>query len=139
MGVGRHGEKCLDYAIRQFLPELLPKPRYGLQLVAHASKPAVSPTSKSADHTNLARLRVWKPATRQTWKSALHKLVGLPADSPVTADTTESSECLRFASSLAHVIRAVFFGVVLLFTFSASAADCAPGWSGQVLAPTDTL
>src|SRR5512139_1702518 len=81
MGVGRHGEKCLDYAIRQFLPELLPKPRYGLQLVTQASKPAVSPNSQSADHTNLGGLRVWKPATRQTWKSALHELVGHPVDS----------------------------------------------------------
>jgi hypothetical protein len=38
--------------------------------VAQVSKPAVSPTSKSA--SPLCRQRVWKPATRQTWKSAPH-------------------------------------------------------------------
>src|ERR1700733_15055732 len=37
--------------------------------VAHFPKPAVSPTSKSA--LLLCDERVWKPATRQTWKSAL--------------------------------------------------------------------
>jgi hypothetical protein len=39
--------------------------------VAQVSKPAVSPTSKSAECPKSCNLRVWKPATQQTWKSAL--------------------------------------------------------------------
>jgi hypothetical protein len=39
-------------------------------LVAQVSKPAVSPTSKSAALKMLHQQRVWKPATQQTWKSA---------------------------------------------------------------------
>jgi hypothetical protein len=39
--------------------------------VAQVSKPAVSPTSKSAACESAEGLRVWKPATQQTWKSAL--------------------------------------------------------------------
>ncbi len=48
--------------------------------VAQVSKPAVSPISKSAARASFeARptanaARVWKPATQQTWKSALHGL-----------------------------------------------------------------
>jgi hypothetical protein len=45
--------------------------------VAQVSKPAVSPTSKSAERPQSCNLRVWKPATSperlrgtQTWKSA---------------------------------------------------------------------
>ena len=38
--------------------------------VAQVSEPAVPPTSKSAPL--LCATRVWKPATQQTWKSALH-------------------------------------------------------------------
>jgi hypothetical protein len=39
--------------------------------VAQVSKPAVSPTSLSAERPQSCNLRVWKPATQQTWKSAL--------------------------------------------------------------------
>jgi hypothetical protein len=45
-------------------------------LVAQVSKPAVSPTSKSAAHRMLHQQRVWKPATQQTWKSALRASIG---------------------------------------------------------------
>src|SRR6185369_3351382 len=41
------------------------------QVVAQVSKPAVSPTSKSATPWRLDGLRIWKSATQQTWKSAL--------------------------------------------------------------------
>ena len=41
------------------------------QAVAQVSKPAVSPTSKSAAPWRLDGLRIWKSATQQTWKSAL--------------------------------------------------------------------
>jgi prepilin-type N-terminal cleavage/methylation domain-containing protein len=39
--------------------------------VAQVSEPAVSPTSKSAERPSSCGTRVWKPATQQTWKSAL--------------------------------------------------------------------
>jgi hypothetical protein len=39
--------------------------------VAQVSKPAVSPTSKSAGSRDSNGLQVWKPAIQQTWKSAL--------------------------------------------------------------------
>ena len=39
--------------------------------VAQVSKPAASPTSKSAERPQSCNLRVWKPATQQTWTSAL--------------------------------------------------------------------
>ena len=39
--------------------------------VAQVSKPAVSPTSKSAGRWSLDGLRIWKSATQQTCKSAL--------------------------------------------------------------------
>ena len=39
--------------------------------VAQVSKPAVSPTSKSAVRRSLDGLRIGKSATQQTWKSAL--------------------------------------------------------------------
>jgi len=39
--------------------------------VAQVSKPAVSPTSKSARHSLSCGAQVWKPAIQQTWKSAL--------------------------------------------------------------------
>ena len=42
--------------------------------VAQVSKPAVSPTSKSATLWSLDGLRIWKSTTQQTWKSALHWL-----------------------------------------------------------------
>src|SRR5258705_7488147 len=41
------------------------------QIVAQVSKPAVSPTSKSAGRAKCSGPQVWKPATQQTWKSAL--------------------------------------------------------------------
>jgi hypothetical protein len=50
---------------------ILPPNEQTSLLVAQVSKPAVSPTSKSARRWALHSLRVWKPAIRQTWKSAL--------------------------------------------------------------------
>src|SRR5687768_7452432 len=41
------------------------------KVVAQISKPAVSPTSKSAGHVSLDTPQVWKPAIQQTWKSGL--------------------------------------------------------------------
>jgi hypothetical protein len=43
----------------------------GSTTVAQVSKPAVSPTSKSAGYESAYGLRVWKPATQQVWKPAL--------------------------------------------------------------------
>ena len=37
-------------------------------------QPAVSPISKSAERPQSCKPRVWKPATQQTWKSALRGL-----------------------------------------------------------------
>jgi hypothetical protein len=42
-----------------------------VRLVAQVSKSAVSPTSKSAGRGYFHGPQVWKPAIRQTWKSAL--------------------------------------------------------------------
>src|SRR5437899_8928700 len=39
--------------------------------VTQVSKPAVSPTSQSADRPLLGRLRIWKSARQQVWKPAL--------------------------------------------------------------------
>src|SRR5262249_53946121 len=39
--------------------------------VAQVSKPAISPTSKSAAREMAERRRIWKSAIQQTWKSAL--------------------------------------------------------------------
>src|SRR5205814_7944877 len=39
--------------------------------VAQVSKPAVSPTSQSADRPLSWRLRIWKSAIQQVWKPAL--------------------------------------------------------------------
>src|SRR5881296_3602886 len=39
--------------------------------VAQVSKPAVSPTSQSADRPLSGRLRIWKSARQQVWKPAL--------------------------------------------------------------------
>jgi prepilin-type N-terminal cleavage/methylation domain-containing protein len=44
---------------------------FGARRVAQVSKPAVSPISKSASRARTRSPRVWKPATQQTWKSAL--------------------------------------------------------------------
>jgi len=47
--------------------------------VAQVSKPAVSPISKSAARDVAGGSRVWKPATQQTWKSALQAGAALAA------------------------------------------------------------
>src|SRR5881396_3278081 len=39
--------------------------------VTQVSKPAVSPTSQSADRPLSGRLRIWKSARQQVWKPAL--------------------------------------------------------------------
>src|SRR5947207_7696480 len=39
--------------------------------VTQVSKPAVSPTSQSADRPLFGRLRIWKSARQQVWKPAL--------------------------------------------------------------------
>ena len=49
----------------------LPPAEQAPGLVAQVSKPAVSPTSKSAARVPSCGWRVGKPATQQTWKSAL--------------------------------------------------------------------
>jgi hypothetical protein len=53
--------------------------------VAQVSKPAVSPISKSAGLAMSYDLRVWKPATQQTWKSAPHWEPPLRRRSPSAA------------------------------------------------------
>lgn len=58
-----------DLAGREDFPEQRP-----LSRVAQVSKPAVSPTSKSAGRARSCGLRVWKPTTQQTLKSALLRL-----------------------------------------------------------------
>jgi len=57
------------------------------RLVAQVSKPAVSPTSKSAGCWKTHGPRVWKPATQQTWKSALRWLC---QDAPFGGGTRDS-------------------------------------------------
>ncbi len=73
--------------------------------VAQVSKPAVSPTSKSAGRPNLDALRVWKPALQQTWKSALrHWLFMVCAAVALSAiaaeDSQTSAEKVRNAISI---------------------------------------
>jgi type II secretory pathway pseudopilin PulG len=63
-----------------FLAE--PNPR-----VAQVSKPAVTPISKSANRGFSLSLRAWKPATRQTWKSALQ--AGPPSGQTAAFTLTE--------------------------------------------------
>jgi D-alanyl-D-alanine dipeptidase len=55
------------------------RPRPANCFVAQVSKPAVSPISKSARQVNADGQRVGKPATQQTWKSALRRSVKLCA------------------------------------------------------------
>src|SRR6266480_1923854 len=51
--------------------------------VAQVSKPAVSPISKSAARVMPRGSRVWKPATRQTGKSALQRSTPGAAPAPI--------------------------------------------------------
>ena len=55
--------------------------------VAQVSKPAVSPISKSAGLSMSRDLRVWKPTTQQTWKSAPRWKMALRRRTPSAAPT----------------------------------------------------
>jgi hypothetical protein len=75
-----NGHVSIIYDLRLMIDDWTFHSRFDATVVAQVSKPAVSPISKSAERRNVARVgwadgtQVWKPATQQTWKSALQGL-----------------------------------------------------------------